>query len=98
MTLVPAVTELILAELLYLQYENAEKPITMYINSTGTSKVCALRRNLAVGSAAGASRRPMTGVVPRLPLLRKPVPHHRIYVPFGPKNISNAGPTSVSTT
>jgi ATP-dependent protease ClpP protease subunit len=39
MTLVPAVTELILAELLYLQYENADKPITMYINSTGTSKV-----------------------------------------------------------
>jgi len=38
MTLVPAVTELILAELLYLQYENADKPITMYINSTGTSK------------------------------------------------------------
>uniref|UniRef100_A0A7S0MTB3 ATP-dependent Clp protease proteolytic subunit n=1 Tax=Pyramimonas obovata TaxID=1411642 RepID=A0A7S0MTB3_9CHLO len=38
MSLVPAVTELILAELLYLQYENADKPITMYINSTGTTK------------------------------------------------------------
>jgi ATP-dependent Clp protease protease subunit len=39
MSLVPSVTELILAELLYLQYENADKPITMYINSTGTTKV-----------------------------------------------------------
>mmetsp|Transcript_44446 Transcript_44446/g.74137 ORF Transcript_44446/g.74137 Transcript_44446/m.74137 type:complete len:277 (-) Transcript_44446:362-1192(-) len=38
MSLVPSVTELILAELLYLQYENADKPITMYINSTGTTK------------------------------------------------------------
>lgn len=38
MTLVPSVTELILAELLYLQYENNIKPIHLYINSTGTSK------------------------------------------------------------
>lgn len=38
MSLVPAVTELILAELLYLQYDNADKPITMYVNSTGTTK------------------------------------------------------------
>jgi ATP-dependent Clp protease, protease subunit len=37
MPLVPAVTELIIAELLYLQYEDAEKPIKIYINSTGTS-------------------------------------------------------------
>ncbi|AFP65239.1 ATP-dependent Clp protease proteolytic subunit (nucleomorph) [Chroomonas mesostigmatica CCMP1168] len=37
MPLVPAVTELIVAEFLYLQYENAEKPIFMYLNSTGTS-------------------------------------------------------------
>uniref|UniRef100_A0A7S2ZHW2 ATP-dependent Clp protease proteolytic subunit n=2 Tax=Rhodosorus marinus TaxID=101924 RepID=A0A7S2ZHW2_9RHOD len=37
MPLVPAVTELIIAELLYLQYDNAEKPVFMYINSTGTS-------------------------------------------------------------
>lgn len=29
MPLVPAVTELIIAELLYLQYENAEKPVNM---------------------------------------------------------------------
>lgn len=51
MTLVPAVTELILAELLYLQYENADKPITMYINSTGTSKVraCVVRVRVRVG-------------------------------------------------
>lgn len=38
MSLVPAVTELIMAELLYLQYEDPEKPIYMYINSTGTTK------------------------------------------------------------
>jgi len=39
MTLVPSVTELVLAELLYLQYEDDKKPIHLYINSTGTSKV-----------------------------------------------------------
>jgi len=39
MTLVPSVTELMLAELLYLQYEDSNKPIQLYINSTGTSKV-----------------------------------------------------------
>lgn len=38
MSLVPAVTELMLAELLYLQQEDANKPIYMYINSTGTTK------------------------------------------------------------
>lgn len=38
MSLVPSVTELILAELLYLQFEDAAKPIYMYINSTGTTK------------------------------------------------------------
>jgi ATP-dependent Clp protease protease subunit len=37
MPLVAAVTELIIAELLYLQYEDPEKPIKIYINSTGTS-------------------------------------------------------------
>jgi ATP-dependent Clp protease protease subunit len=37
MPLVPAVTELIVAELLYLQYEDPDKPIRIYINSTGTS-------------------------------------------------------------
>ncbi len=35
MSLVPAVTELMLAELLYLQYDNPIKPIFMYINSAG---------------------------------------------------------------
>ncbi|XWS38654.1 hypothetical protein CRYUN_Cryun19dG0149400 [Craigia yunnanensis] len=38
MSLVPSVKELILAEFLYLQYEDAEKPIYLYINSTGTIK------------------------------------------------------------
>lgn len=36
MPLVPAVTELIIAELLYLNYESND-PITMYINSSGTT-------------------------------------------------------------
>jgi ATP-dependent Clp protease protease subunit len=38
MSLVPAVTELMLAELLYLQYDNPTRPIYMYINSTGVAK------------------------------------------------------------
>jgi len=37
MPLVPAVTELIIAELLYLNYESGDKPVYMYINSSGTS-------------------------------------------------------------
>lgn len=37
MALVPAVTELIIAELLYLNYESQEKPIYLYINSQGLS-------------------------------------------------------------
>ena len=36
--LVPAVTELIIAELLYLQYRDRTKPMFLYINSTGTSR------------------------------------------------------------
>lgn len=35
--LVPEVTKLIIAELLYLQSEDADKPIKIYINSIGTS-------------------------------------------------------------
>jgi ATP-dependent Clp protease protease subunit len=38
MPLVPAVTELLVAQLLYLQYDDPEKPIRIYINSTGTSR------------------------------------------------------------
>lgn len=37
MPLVPAVTELIIAELLYLNYESGDKPVFMYINSSGTT-------------------------------------------------------------
>ncbi|GAB4857682.1 hypothetical protein Ancab_015588 [Ancistrocladus abbreviatus] len=36
-----SVTELILAEFLYLQCEDEEKPIYLYINSTGTTTVIA---------------------------------------------------------
>ena len=38
MQLVPAVTELIIAELLYLQYKDRVKPTFLYINSTGTTR------------------------------------------------------------
>ena len=38
MPLVPAVTELIVAELLYLQYADGAKPMYVYINSTGTTR------------------------------------------------------------
>jgi len=38
MPLVPAVTELIIAQLLYLQYHEPEKPVIMYINSTGSNR------------------------------------------------------------
>jgi len=36
MPLVPSVTELLIAELLFLQYQNREKPVYMYFNCTGT--------------------------------------------------------------
>ncbi|CAH9073807.1 unnamed protein product [Cuscuta epithymum] len=38
MPLVPAVTELVLSELMYLQYMDPKKPIYLYINSTGTTR------------------------------------------------------------
>jgi len=38
MPLVPAVTELVIAELLYLQYSDSTKPLYMYFNSTGTTR------------------------------------------------------------
>lgn len=38
MPLVPAVTELLIGEILYLQYRDKSKPMFMYINSTGTSR------------------------------------------------------------
>merc|ERR1712087_998574 len=37
LALVPSVTELIVAELLYLNYESTEKSVYMYINSPGTA-------------------------------------------------------------
>ena len=36
--MVPAVTELIIAELMYLQYRDIQKPVFLYINSTGTTR------------------------------------------------------------
>eukprot|EP00873_Tetraselmis_striata_P011848 jgi/Tetstr1/432112/TSEL_002266.t1 len=38
MSLVPAVTELLLAEMIYLQYDSPTKPVYLYINSTGVQK------------------------------------------------------------
>nr|GMD46891.1 ATP-dependent Clp protease proteolytic subunit-related protein 3, chloroplastic [Ipomoea batatas] len=38
MPLVPAVTELVIAELMYLQYMDPNEPIYLYINSTGTAR------------------------------------------------------------
>ncbi|OMP03287.1 ClpP [Corchorus olitorius] len=38
MPLVPAVTELVIAQLLYLQWEDPKEPIYLYINSTGTTR------------------------------------------------------------
>mmetsp|Transcript_2235 Transcript_2235/g.8312 ORF Transcript_2235/g.8312 Transcript_2235/m.8312 type:complete len:152 (+) Transcript_2235:314-769(+) len=38
MPLVPAVTELIVSELLYLQYTDQSKPCYIYINSTGCTR------------------------------------------------------------
>ena len=37
--LVPAVSELIVAELIYLQYKDGNKPVYLYINSSGTTRV-----------------------------------------------------------
>lgn len=34
----PAVTELVIAELMYLQWENPKDPVYLYINSTGTTR------------------------------------------------------------
>lgn len=34
----PAVTELIVAELLYMQYTDAKKPVYLYVNSTGCTR------------------------------------------------------------
>ena len=39
MPLVPSVTELIVAELLYLNFVQPEKPVYLYINSTGSQSV-----------------------------------------------------------
>ncbi|EPS65388.1 hypothetical protein M569_09389, partial [Genlisea aurea] len=38
MPLVPAVTELVVAELMYLQWMDPKEPIYVYINSTGTTR------------------------------------------------------------
>jgi len=44
MPLVPSVTELVISELLWLNYASPEKPIYVYINSTGACR-CRLPKN-----------------------------------------------------
>ncbi|CAI8604830.1 unnamed protein product [Vicia faba] len=50
MPIVPAVTELILAQLMWLDYDNPEKPVHLYINSSGTQD----ENNETVGSETDA--------------------------------------------
>lgn len=50
MPIVPAVTELILAQLMWLDYDNPAKPVYLYINSSGTQN----EKNETVGSETDA--------------------------------------------
>lgn len=52
MSLQPSVTELMMAELLYLEYDDKTKPIYMYINSTGVAvRACHLQCSVRVRCA-----------------------------------------------
>ncbi|KAI0510367.1 hypothetical protein KFK09_010968 [Dendrobium nobile] len=54
MPLVPAVTELVIAELMYLQWMDPKQPIYLYINSTGTTRDDGETiQTVAVGAAIG---------------------------------------------
>ncbi|KAH9689423.1 ATP-dependent clp protease proteolytic subunit-related protein 3 [Citrus sinensis] len=54
MPLVPAVTELVVAELMYLQWMDPKAPIYLYINSTGTTRDDGESvHTVAVGAAIG---------------------------------------------
>lgn len=44
MSLVPSVTELLLAEFMYLQYDDSRKPVYLYINSTGVQVIVVMKR------------------------------------------------------
>ncbi|MQL41390.1 hypothetical protein EI012_26130, partial [Escherichia coli] len=46
MPIVPAVTELLVAQFMWLDYDNPNKPIYLYINSSGTQN----EKNETVGS------------------------------------------------
>ncbi len=51
------VTELIIAQLLFLEFDNSEKPIYFYINSTGTSGWTGssqMRKSISIGSGTTA--------------------------------------------
>jgi len=64
MPLVPAVTELVVAELLYLNYESSTKPVYMYINSPGT--VSADGRSVAFETEAFAIADCMKYIKPKI--------------------------------
>jgi ATP-dependent protease ClpP protease subunit len=57
MTLQPSVTELLMAELLWLEYDDKTKPISMYINSTGVavSSSLSFQNSLLMFSSMGSS-------------------------------------------
>lgn len=44
MSLVPSVTELLLAEFMYLQYDDSRRPVYLYINSTGVQVIVMIWR------------------------------------------------------
>ena len=85
MSLVPQVTELLLAELLYLQYDSPTRPIYMYINSTGVAvRACACVCGGGGHAARGAGARwglpaclagPPSHPLPQLPPTH-PLPPH----------------------
>ena len=63
MPLVPSVTELVVAQLLYLNYESPSKEVYMYVNSVGTS---AGRQQLAFETEAFAIADTMNYVSPEI--------------------------------
>jgi ATP-dependent Clp protease protease subunit len=66
MSMVPQVTELIMAELLYLQYENDSKPIHFYINSTGVPSGVRKQDKLGYESEALAIYDTMQYIKPKI--------------------------------
>jgi len=64
MPIVPAVTELIIAELLYLNYDQPSKDVTLYINSPGT--INSERRSVGFETEAFAIADTIKYITPRV--------------------------------